>query len=279
MKTIQIFFLILTPSIVYADESEIIAKEASKVYQMDLFSLISFGLAITALIVSLFMSWLSWEFYKKSTETSEKTNNTVTKIETSIVAIQNSISEIVQRAVGFWIEGGGVGDSKVSGIKDELYEKFGELENKLNASNGVGTPEISSEISELKEQINELSLGVRNAQVRSLFPGIIDESPTIEHKQIFTLKDENKQQGNITITLNKSIPYATATGKFRPKMSQVPDLEVTLVSSPYDDNTDVKFSKGVGTPKDFNIHLNGKGIPLKVGSYVFDYVATINPED
>ena len=277
MKISKILFFLSIPSIIYAEESKAIAQEASKIYQMDLFSLISFGLAITALIVSLFMSWLSWEFYKKSTETSENTNKTVAKIEASIVAIQNSISEIVQRAVGYWVEGGGE-DSKVTGIKDELYEKFGELEEKLNASNGGNTPEISNEIAELKEQINELSLGVRKAQVRSLFPGILDESPAIEHNQIITSTEENKQQGQITIILNKSIPYATATGKFKPRMSQVPDLAVNLIGSPYDNNDDVKFSKGVGTPKDFNIHLNGKGTPLKVGNYIFNYVATVNQE-
>ena len=93
-----------------------------------------------------------------------------------------------------------------------------------------------------------------------------------------TTKEEKKQEGQVTIILNKAIPYATATGKFKPRMTQVPDLKVSLVSSPYDDNNDVKFSKGVGTPKDFNIHLNGKGNPLKTGNYIFNYIATITDD-
>lgn len=262
--------MLALPYSIYADEN----KKEVPMYQLDMFSLISFSLAITALVVSLFMAWLSWEFYKKSSETSEKTNSTVTRVESSILEIKNNISEIVQRAVGYWIEGGG-GNSDILNTKDELYEKFGELEEKLRSVQG-GAPEVSDEIAILKDQINDLSLGVRQAQIRSLFPNIKDESPAIQHNQSIILREENKQHGQLIISLNKPIPYASATGKFQPRMSTVPDFEVNLISSPYDNNNNVKFSKGVGTPNDFNIHINGKGEKLKIGNYVFEYTATIN---
>jgi len=275
MRVFLTVIFVSLPLVLYAEQNTPAIESTGTIYQLDLFSLISFGLAITALVVSLFMAWLSWEFYKKSSETSEKTNNTVTKIESSIVGIQNNISEIVNRAVEHWIEGG-AGDSNITELKDELYEKFEDLEEKLQASKGGESPEISNEISQLKEQINDLNVGVRQVQVRSLFPGVKKEDTEIEHSQFISLTESHKQEGQINITLNKSIPYATATGKFKPRLSTVPDLDVKLVNSPYENDDEVKFSKGVGTPKDFNIHLSGKGEPLKMGNYIFEYVATIN---
>jgi len=243
----------------------------SNVYQLDLFSLISFGLAITALVVSVFMAWLSWEFYKKSSQTSETTNETVTRIETSIVGIQNDISEIVQRAVGHWINGNG--DSNLSEIKSEFQEKLSDLEDKLNENSTVDSPDITPELSALKEQMFELSKGVREAQVKALFPNMKDDKSPILVRQSLISKAPDDLTGQVIITLNKPMKYATGTGKFSPRFTAVPDFSVELLDTPYENTDEVKFSQGVGTPADFNIHLNGKGGFLKAGDYTFRYNA------
>ncbi len=268
MKAIISVLVLIFPASIFAQATD----SQTRIYQLDLFSLISFGLAITALIVSLFMAWLSWEFYKKSSKTSETTNETVTRIETSIAGIQSSISEIVQRAVGHWIEGNE--GSNLTELKTELQSKLSDLENKLSQAGTDGSPDVSPELAALKDQMLELSKGVREVQMRALFPSLKEETSPIEVSQNRTTSDANLQEGQIIVTLKKPMKYATGTGKFIPRFAGVPTFEVQLVSSPYSKIEDVSFSHGVGKPTDFNIHLNGKGEALKAGDYVFSYKAS-----
>lgn len=268
MRTVIGVLTLIFPACLFAQAAE----AQDRVYQLDLFSLISFGLAITALVVSLFMSWLSWEFYKKSSQTSEATNETVARIETSITGIQSSISEIVQRAVGHWIDGNE--GSNLTELKSELQSKLSDLENKLSQTGAEGSPDVSPELAALKDQMLELSKGVREVQMRALFPSLKEESSPIEVSQDRTTSEANLQEGQIIVTLKKPMKYATGTGKFIPRFAGVPTFEVNLVSSPYSKIEDVSFSHGVGKPTDFNIHLNGKGEMLKAGDYVFSYKAS-----
>ena len=272
MKVIIGLILLFVPMCLVAETTEAVQVQ-TKIYQLDLFSLISFGLAITALVVSVFMSWLSWEFYKKSSQTSETTNETVTRIETSIVGIQNDISEIVQRAVGHWINGND--GSNLNEIKSEFQDKLSDLEDKLSQAGSGGSPDVAPELAALKDQMLELGRGMREAQVKALFPNIKEDSSPIGVSQSTTKSEEGVQEGQIVVTLNKPMKYATGTGKFTPRFSGVPEFEVNLISSPYAKTEDVKFSHGVGKPTDFNLHLNGKGENLKAGDYVFQYKANL----
>jgi len=265
------FFLYVLPVMAFSKTEKVPPVEITKIYQLDLFSLISFGLAITALIVSIFMAWLSWEFYKKSSQTSETTNETVTRIDASIVGIQNDISEIVQRAVGHWINGNG--DSNLSEIKSEFQDKLSDLEEKLQQGDDAGSPDVAPEIAALKDQMLELNKGMREAQVKALFPSIKEDTSPIEVSQNTIKSEEAEQEGQVIVTLNKPMKYATGTGKFVPRFVGVPEFEVELVGSPYEKIEQVKYSHGVGKPTDFNLHLNGNGELLKAGDYVFKYKA------
>jgi hypothetical protein len=268
VRTVIGLLALIFPAFALAQATEAQAR----IYQLDLFSLISFGLAITALVVALFMSWLSWEFYKKSSQTSETTNETVTRIETSIAGIQSSISEIVQRAVGHWIDGND--GTNLTELKSELQSKLSDLEEKLSQAGTEGSPDVSPELAALKDQMLELSKGVRDVQMRALFPSLKEESSPIEVSQNRTTSEADLQEGQIIVTLKKPMKYATGTGKFIPRFAGVPTFEVNLVSSPYSKIEEVSFSHGVGKPTDFNIHLNGKGETLKSGDYVFNYKAS-----
>ncbi len=261
-----ILFLVIQTAI--AAESN---EAVSKTYELDMFSLISFGLAITALLISFFMAWLSWEFYKKSTDASDKTNETVTRVETLVGGIQTNISDIVQRAINHWINSGG-GDGQLNQSKLEVYEKIAELEKSLQSVGSGSTEGLLQEFSELKAQIDELGRGIRESQIKSLFPGMVDDTPPFHFTQEITLSEATEQSGFIKITLLRPMKLATATLKFRPHFDAPPELTANLVSSPYEDATSISAKAGTPTAKNCNIHLNST-TTLKAGTYVFEYVA------
>lgn len=247
------------------------ASAAPHVYQLDMFSLISFGLAITALLLAFFMAWLSWEFYKKSTEASDKTNETVTKVETLVAGVQSNISDIVNRAVNYWIETGG-GDGQINQSKLEVYEKLAELEQAIQKG-GNGNPDgLLQEVAALKAQLDELGRGIRESQIKALFPTIVDDSPTVKYEQEVVRAEQKEQSGIVRISVLRPTKIATATVRFNPIFSAPPELAATLISSPYDDVSSITAKAGTPGTRVGNIHLNST-TSLKPGIYVFEYIA------
>jgi len=264
--------LLLLPVICLAEAPAVIVEQKTT-YELDMFSLISFGLAIAALILSIFMAWLSWQFYVKSTQASDKTNETVTKIETLVSGIQTNITQIVQRTVSYWIESGG-GDGELSESKREIYEKLNDLEGAIQSS-GAGVSDntqILKDVSALKEQLDELGRGIREAQIKSLFRTLDPEVQTMVYSQEITNSDSNEQSGLVRIKLLRPTKIATATIKFSPNFQQPPTITASLISSPYDDASGISAKAGTPSVKGCNLHLNGSS-PLKIGEYVFEFVA------
>ena len=269
----KVFLLFLqAPSICSADTT---AAAISKTYQIDMFSLISFGLAIAALFLSIFMAWLSWQFYVKSTQATDKTNETVTKIETLVAGIQTNITEIVQRAVGYWIESGG-GDGQVTQSKREVYEKLDELEKAIhNNATGTGdTAGLLKEVSALKMQMDELGRGIRESQIKTLFPGIDPGAQVLKYSQEITNSDFSEQAGVIRINVLKPTKIATAPIKFNPSFESAPELTANLISSPYSDASEISAKPGTPGLRGCNIHLNSS-TGLRVGEYVFEFLAKL----
>lgn len=161
-------------------------NDAAKVYQMDLFSIISFALAIAALVLSIFMGWLSWEFYKKSTEASEKTQQAVTKIEAAVLGVQSDLTEIVRRAVGYWTDGGA--SEEVADQNAALTLKVEELSAQIQTISGsnANKQELEAKLAELvklqKEQISNLSSSILDAKAKAFFPSI-DKGPVVQLTQ------------------------------------------------------------------------------------------------
>ncbi len=242
-------------------------------YELDMFSLISFGLAIAALVLSIFMAWLSWQFYVKSTQAADKTNETVTKIETLVAGVQTNITEIVQRAVGYWIESGG-GDGQVTESKREVYEKLNELEQSIQkAGAGAGdNAHLLQEVSALKVQLDELGRGIRESQIKTLFPNIETEIQTMKYSQETTNSDTTEQAGLVRVNVLRPTKIATATIKFHPIFENTPTLTATLISSPYEDPSLISAKAGTPSRRGCNLHLNSNS-PLKVGEYVFEFLA------
>lgn len=261
--------LMMTVSVVCLAEAD-----GGKVYQLDMFSLISFGLAITALVVSLFMGWLSWEFYKQSKTASDKTTETVTRIETLVSGIQSNITEIVQRTVSYWIESGG-GDGHVDQSKREVYERINELEAAIQKGGVGNTDSLLQDVSALKNQLDELGRGIRESQIKALFPGITDGSPAVRYTQEVTNADSNEQTGIIRVNVLRPTTIATATIRFSPVFLSEPMLTAKLVTSPYEDPSQISAKPGSPSQKACNVHLNC-GNPLRTGEYVFEYSAKVS---
>ncbi|MFM5361893.1 PIN domain-containing protein [Aeromonas veronii] len=106
-------------------------------------------------------------------------------------------------------------------------------------------------------------------------------SPSILVSQEISMADENENTGIIVVTLERPMRYATGSGKFRPQLCNVPDLEVKLVEGPENSNglTDINYSYGCGTNKNFNVHLKAKSGELATGDYVFQYRAIVDDID
>jgi CHASE3 domain sensor protein len=267
------FLALLAAMLPVACAAQEVAKSAEKMYQLDMFSLISFGLAIAALLLSLFMAWLSWEFYKKSTETSDKTNETVTRVETLVAGVQSSISDIVERAVSHWIEGGVGADGNINQSKIEVYDKLNALEQTIQKGGNGNSEELLKEVSALKTQMDELGRGIRENQIKALFPSISEPMAAIKYSQEVTKLSDHEQVGVIKVTVQRPTRVATATLRFKPNFPQAPELKTTLISSPYGENTsEISAKHGTPSATACNIHLNGSS-PLKVGEYVFEFVA------
>lgn len=259
------FFVSVLCQFAFASETQ------SRTYELDMFSLISFGLAIAALVLSIFMAWLSWQFYVKSTQAADKTNETVTKIETLVAGVQTNITEIVQRAVGYWIESGG-GDGQVNQSKQEVYEKIDALEKSIQSAGTGDTTNLLKEVSALKSQLDELGRGIRETQIKTLFPNIEPDVQVVKSSQEITNSDQNEQAGILRLNVLRPTKVATGNVKFSPSFNVVPSITANLISSPYEDVSEISAKAGTPGLRGCNVHLNSH-IPLKTGEYVFEFLA------
>jgi hypothetical protein len=257
------------------------APAPAATYQMDLFSIISFALAIAALIVSVFLGWLSWEFYKKSAEASEKSQQAVTKIETAVLSIQSEITEIVRRAVGYWTGGGSQPDSPDTSA---LTQKLEELTAQVAAVSGsaANKEELEAKVAELarlqREQIANWNASVVEAKARAIFPGIADRGPVAESTHTVTVNTEKEMSGQILIAVQRPSRVVTVTTRFTPPFQVATGLTASVVDAPSGRMDHVRVNSGIGKFGDFNVHLHpvaAAGAALvEPGTYVVEYKAT-----
>lgn len=249
--------------------AESINDTASNIYQMDMFSLLSFGLAITALLLSFFMAWLSWEMFKKSNQANENSSQTLIKIEALVTGVQTSISEIVKRAVSYWIDARQDEDGAVSQSQKEMYEKIDVLE-KAISEKGPSDTDVLSKVSELKSHLDDLAKGIRESKIRTMFPNLDEDERTVKSLQIVTKTTEKEEAGVFKITVLKPTKIATATIKFARIFTKQPKIETKLIGSPYEDKSVISAKPGTPSSRDCNIHLNAAD-DLMLGEYVFNY--------
>lgn len=170
----------------------------------------------------------------------------------------------------WWLEQSG----RTIGPRSEIIEEFNAntkqkfwmytVDKFIQESAKASQTEVSDEVI---EEIIKISL---DAQGDSF-----DDTPSIMVSQAIIEADKNQQSGFLIVTLNRDMKYATGTGRFSPRFSDVPKLEVELVNSPYDDQAYVGVSFGCGTIMNFNVHIRAKTNTLNAGEYVFKFKAYI----
>jgi len=264
-------FVLFFPSLALAADSP---AEPSKIYQMDMFSIISFALAIAALILSVFMAWLSWEFYKKSTEASEKSQLAVVKIETAVLNVQSDITEIVRQAVGFWT---GADSDIDENDAEALALKVEELSAQIKAlaGNAANKQELESKLAEMvtmqKQQAAALSASIKEAKIRAIFPSVERDAIANLTHNIQTNTD-NEKTGELVIKVLRPAKVVTQTAKFSPPFKGTPKLDVQLIDA---ESKPVRLSSGVGLGSNFNVHLTTNGGLVEPGTYIVKYKATL----
>lgn len=271
-----------------AAATPVLAKQASApvaVYQMDLFSIISFGLAIAALIISLLMGWLSWEFYKKSADSSERSQQAVTKIETAVLSIQSEITEIVRQAVTHWTGGADVQDVEQA---VELTQKYDELAAQIAAvsDTAANKEELENKFTEFvelqREQTAALTTTIAEAKARAIFPSIADRGPVVESVHTVSVNTEREMSGRFVLEVLRPSRVVTVNEKFAAPFKGATSLNVTLISPSGVNPVGARLSSGIGRHGDFNVHLHPVGGSttgyVQPGKYVIDYQAT-NQDD
>lgn len=251
-------------------------------YQMDLFSIMSFGLATAAFIVSIFMAWLSWEFYKKSADASEKSQQAVTKIETAVLSIQSEITEIVRRAVGYWT--GGATENEVSEAA-LLAKRVDEISEQIKAVSGTAAnkQELEEKLGELvrlqKDQIAALSASIAETKVRAIFPNIVDRGPVAEVTHSVEKITETEATGQLIINVLRPSKVVTVTARFDAPFRKASALKVHLSEAPELAKHITRLTSGIGRGSEFNVHLHSSGGLItsglvEPGTYVVTYVAS-----
>ncbi|SJM94625.1 PIN-like domain-containing protein [Crenothrix polyspora] len=170
----------------------------------------------------------------------------------------------------WWLEQSG----KTIAPRPELIEEFHEktkqkfwmytVDRFIQESAKISKSTVSSEVI---EEIIKVSMDINESNLREL--------PSIEvYQDPFDSPVDEWQGGFLIVHLNRPMRYATGTGKFHPKFSTIPEFNVKLVDSPYEDKNMVTLSFGCGTTRDFNVHLRARDTFLEAGNYIFEYTAS-----
>lgn len=233
-----------------------------RTYQLDLFSVISFGLAIAAFMLSIFAAWLSWEFYKKSTEALDLVRTSVSNIETSVSGVQSNITEIVKTAVKHWTQN----DSVESQQQFEDYRELREEIDALKTSN----PDLEDKLNAFMAGINER---LASAKAQAIFPSgdfnVPTYGPSILLSQEIDQDDDVALQGRIIFEVRRPTRNASCRLKVR-NCSKFTQLKLQILESPNGTSDKFKVTQGVDQHGNLNVHLSGQ---ILEGKYVVEFKA------
>jgi hypothetical protein len=168
---------------------------------------------------------------------------------------------------------------KTLGPRLELLEEFHETtgqqiflyqtENflKLSAEH-AGTPVTQDAVQEIRE------LGDLRSRPR---PQHLPAVSVEQHPHVY---DDNEQIGMLEIQLLREVHNLTGSGRLRPPMQRVPDLEASLLAAP-NGCPAVKVTAGSSTAYNFHVHIHSaeRDALLPVGTYILEYVATVAGQD
>lgn len=184
----------------------------------------------------------------------------------------------------WWLEQSG----RTIGPRPELIEEFKKetghnfwmysvgkfVEETASKSQKHINPEILDEIEKISERTEMLR---KNSQF--LYSAYKErEEPSIKVSQEVNTSNENINAGLIIIRLLLDMSYATGSGKFRPELNCIPELDVDFIAGPEGAEDNMRISYGCGTTKDFNVHMKASIGKLPAGDYIFQYTAICKEE-
>ena len=241
---------------------------------MDFFTIVSFGLAIAALLLSFFFGILSWLFYKQSANSTEQMMRIVSSIEATVAGVQANITGIIDKAVASWIGSTNIDEINTQSIDD----KFKEIESSVKKEDHGSNDIIISQLAELKQQADALFKDIREKQMRSLLLPTLGQQKAeiIKVTQENTISNKDQATGIMRIYISKPTRLATATVHFSPPFSCTPKVTANLISSPYKSKDSISAKPGTPNKLGFNFHLNAKDL-LEVGEYIVEYTAVMDP--
>lgn len=140
---------------------------------------------------------------------------------------------------------------------------------------------VIDEIRSVSELLEKLSREFAHETVKKSF-NKNKPTPSIQVSQEVSVCNESENEGVIVVSLAHDMRYATGSGKFSPKLCDVPNFDVEFIDGPIDPTDlekEVHISFGCGTVRDFNVHMKGKHKALPAGDYVFQYRAFVDFDD
>ena len=271
-KIFYVITIFLTANMSVAQETKVVNSQT--MYQIDIFSLVSFGLTITSIILSFFFGILSLFFYKLSASSTEKSIESVSRIETAINGIQSNISAIIDKAVEQWV---GSSSSQADATQEHFDKTVSEIENFVkDKSPEEDKSDILLQISDLKTQMDNFVRDTRMNQARFFLSPISRTSGTdlIQVNQTNNIANDELATGIINIKITRPTHLATATIHFSPKLKNIPTIETKLLMSPYTNPKEISAKPGSPSTMGCNFHLNAKDL-LLAGEYVVEYTAKV----
>lgn len=123
----------------------------------------------------------------------------------------------------------------------------------------------------LKQPINEKAI----EEIRAVSAWRAEQEIAVKlTEQLVTECTSERNSGTLQVDLKRSVRNFTVSGHLDPRMQDIPQLNVRLISAP-ESLPKHRIRAGTGTTHDFNIHIltDEFGIYLPVGSYTFGYKA------
>lgn len=155
-------------------------RSSENIYHLDLFSVLSFALAIASLLISFFMAWLSWEFHKMATADSNTTNQALTKIQDMSQTIQSNMMDIINKAIEHWTNNDLNG--RVEDKSFELIKKVEEISSKIDIlakskSNGEDiTSNLNEVTKEMRGQLKQIHELTQETNAKSAIISVFDKN-------------------------------------------------------------------------------------------------------
>ena len=245
-------------------------------YQMDLFSIISFALAIASLFISIFMGILSWLFYSKSDDISKNINTIVSELRVTINNVESQIKTIVTDVVKHWLDSdnqNNVNSPEMQEITDRIEQLLAQLKKDSRSDQNVSISEQIQQLFDLqKTELSKIKDSLIEKQIQTIIPNINTSAVSILQQEL-TKCESNRIEGTITLKVNREVVVASGRGQINQNNTHFTKMKLELLSSPCSVNHIFSYNPGGITTTYFNIHINAIAPNIiPIGEYKFKYI-------